>query len=143
MPHLNFEAMAYGEMIHWERTDVSIIVIPVVRNISNEEIIKKLSLPENTSPEYSFAVYLCHTVAVERTVTLVSIAATHVCGNKARDGVVRSTLISLQVLPKFKSKSQFLAIFPDGDDSDSGGGGAQDAATYTWWALGHLASFSG
>ena len=130
-------------MIHWESTDVYIIVLPVVRNISNKEIVEKLSLPENTSPEYSFAVYLCHTVAVERTVTLVSIAATHVCGNKARDGVVRSTLISLQVLPKFKSKSQFLAIFPDGDDSDSGGGGAQDAATYTWWALGHLASFSG
>ena len=40
VPHLNFEAMDYGEMIHWESTDVSINVLPVVRNISNEEIVE-------------------------------------------------------------------------------------------------------
>ncbi|GBM87711.1 hypothetical protein AVEN_25756-1 [Araneus ventricosus] len=87
IPQLNFEAYDYAVMILWESTDVSITVPPVLRNISKEELIDKLSLPDNTVPEWSFTAFPCHTVAVERTVKLVTEAAFRVCGFDARDGL--------------------------------------------------------
>ncbi|GBO28643.1 hypothetical protein AVEN_251887-1 [Araneus ventricosus] len=52
----------------------------ILRNVSNEELIDKLSLPDNTVPEWSFTAFPCHTVAVERTLKLVTEAAFQECG---------------------------------------------------------------
>ncbi|GBM50949.1 hypothetical protein AVEN_114602-1 [Araneus ventricosus] len=87
IPQLNFEAYDYTDMILWESTDVFITVPPVLRNISNEEIVDKLSLPNSTVPEWSFTDFPCHMVAVERTVKLVTEAVFRVCGFDARDGI--------------------------------------------------------
>ncbi|GBM17765.1 hypothetical protein AVEN_99647-1 [Araneus ventricosus] len=105
-------------MILWESTDVPITLPPVLRNVSNEELIANISLPDNTVPEWSFTVFPCHTVAVERTVKLVTEAAFRVCGCDVRNGIIRSTLLSRQALPKFQSKSQFVTILPENGDSD-------------------------
>ncbi|GBN71358.1 hypothetical protein AVEN_27953-1 [Araneus ventricosus] len=51
IPQLNFEAEDYKEMILLESAEVSITVPPVLRNASNEELIDKLSLPDNIVPE--------------------------------------------------------------------------------------------
>ncbi|GBN39982.1 hypothetical protein AVEN_12410-1 [Araneus ventricosus] len=110
IPQLNFEAKDYTDMTLWENTDVSISVPPVLSNGSNEELIDKLSLPDNTVPEWSFTAFPCHTVAVERTVKLVTETAFRVCGCDTRVSSIRSTLLSRQALPKFQSKSQFLSI---------------------------------
>ncbi|GBO00735.1 hypothetical protein AVEN_265108-1 [Araneus ventricosus] len=77
---LNFEAKDYTDIIIWEGTDVSITVPPVLRNVLNEELIDKLSLPDNTVPEWSFTAFPFHTLAVEQTVKLVTEAAFRVCG---------------------------------------------------------------
>ncbi|GBN32980.1 hypothetical protein AVEN_153856-1 [Araneus ventricosus] len=63
IPQLNFEAEDYTDMILWESTDVSITVPPVLRNVSNEELIEKLSLPDSTVPEWSSTAFPCQTVA--------------------------------------------------------------------------------
>ncbi|GBN30262.1 hypothetical protein AVEN_57202-1 [Araneus ventricosus] len=57
VPQLNFEAEDYTDMILWESTDVSITAPAVLRNASNEEPIDKLSLPDNTVPEWSFTAF--------------------------------------------------------------------------------------
>ncbi|GBN60010.1 hypothetical protein AVEN_34896-1 [Araneus ventricosus] len=87
IPQLNFEAHDYTDMILWESTDVSITVPPVLRNVSNEELIDKLSLPDDTVPEWSYTAFTCRTVTVERTVKLVAEASFRVCGFDARDGI--------------------------------------------------------
>ncbi|GBN05305.1 hypothetical protein AVEN_141619-1 [Araneus ventricosus] len=87
IPQLNFEAYDYTDMILWESTDVSITGRRYSANISNEELIDKLSLPDNTVPEWSFTAFPCHTVAIERTVKLVTEAAFRVCGFDVRDGI--------------------------------------------------------
>ncbi|GBL78089.1 hypothetical protein AVEN_181726-1, partial [Araneus ventricosus] len=118
IPQLNFEAKDCTYMILWEATDVSITVRPVLRNVSNEELIDNSSLLDNTVLEWSFSTFPCHTVEIERTVKLVTEAAFRVCVCDARDGVIRSTLLSRQALPKFQSKSQFVTILPENGDSD-------------------------
>ncbi|GBM50349.1 hypothetical protein AVEN_208955-1 [Araneus ventricosus] len=45
IPQLNFEAKDYTDMILWERTDVSITVPPVLRNVSNQELIDNFHFP--------------------------------------------------------------------------------------------------
>ncbi|GBO32541.1 hypothetical protein AVEN_85776-1 [Araneus ventricosus] len=79
IPQLNFEAKDYTDMILWESTDVFIAVPPVLRNVSNEDLIDKLSLIVNTVPEWFFTGFPCHTVAVERTVKLITEADFRVC----------------------------------------------------------------
>ncbi|GBN21624.1 hypothetical protein AVEN_247405-1 [Araneus ventricosus] len=115
---LNFEAKDYTYMILWEGTNVSITVPPVLSNVSNEELIDKLSLLNNTVPEWSFTPFPCHTIVVERRVKLVTEAAFRVCGCDSRDSIIRSILLSRQALPKLQSKSQFVTILPENGDSD-------------------------
>ncbi|GBN04674.1 hypothetical protein AVEN_31097-1 [Araneus ventricosus] len=105
-------------MILWESTGVSITVPPVLRNVSSEELIDKLSFLDNTVQEWSFTASPCHTVAVERTVKLVTEVAFRVCSCDSRDGIIRSTLLFRQALPKFQSKSLFMTIVPENGDSD-------------------------
>ncbi|GBN84265.1 hypothetical protein AVEN_182169-1 [Araneus ventricosus] len=57
IPQLNFEAYDYTDMILWESTDVSITGRRYAANISNEELIDKLSLPDNNVPEWSFTAF--------------------------------------------------------------------------------------
>src|SRR5258705_6962257 len=44
---INFKAKDYVQMIDWSASDVSIIVPPVLRNVSIEELIAKLSDKES------------------------------------------------------------------------------------------------
>ncbi|GBL81266.1 hypothetical protein AVEN_143591-1 [Araneus ventricosus] len=75
IPQLNFEAKNCTDMILWEGTDVSIIAPQVLRYVANEELIDKLSLPDNTVPEWSFTAFPCRTVVVERTVKLFCLSS--------------------------------------------------------------------
>lgn len=51
----------------------------------------------------------CHSQAIERCVKLVTEASSKVCGPEARDGFIRSQIVSRQALPKFNTKVEFLA----------------------------------
>ena len=51
--------------------------------------------------------YPCQSQAVERVVQLVSITSTGVVGEHRRDGVIRTTISSREIMPAFKSKKDF------------------------------------
>ena len=108
VPNINFRAKDYSQMIDWEDPTVSITVPPVLRKFKNRELTEKLSAPEVCS--WAFTSYPCHTVAVERTVKLVTSASETVCGWDARDRQIRSTLLSRQHVPIFDTKSQFVSF---------------------------------
>jgi hypothetical protein len=97
-------------MIDWDSPNVSVTVPPVLHNIPSEELIQKLTLNEAQIPEWPFIRYPCHTVAVERTVKLVTQATKVVCGAEARDMHIRATLLSRQVLPSYDYKGKFVSI---------------------------------
>ncbi|GBN18602.1 hypothetical protein AVEN_236393-1 [Araneus ventricosus] len=87
IPQLNFEAEDYTDMILWESTDVSITVPPVLRNVSNEELIDKLSLPDNTVPEWSFTAFPCTRSQTDFTFSATSakiLIKIPICDNFAR-----------------------------------------------------------
>ncbi|KAE8741984.1 hypothetical protein FOCC_FOCC012463 [Frankliniella occidentalis] len=107
VPTVNFKADTYQNMIDW--TNITVTVPPVIRDISNAELIARLT--NNTVVEWEFAKFPCHTVAVERTVKLVTEAASLVCGPESRDGHIRATLKSREQLKKFDTKSDFLKSF--------------------------------
>ena len=78
---------------------------PVLKFITNEELIQKLS--SNSVANWDFCKYPCHTVAVKRTVKLVTEASSKVCGMKNRDNHILATLASKQNFNRFDTKQQF------------------------------------
>src|SRR5258705_13975030 len=94
-------------MIDWSASDVSITVPPVLRNVSNEELIAKLS-DDDDVPDWEFSEFPCHTMAMERMVKIVMEASAQVCGRYSRDRFIRSTLLSRERLTKFENKVQFV-----------------------------------
>lgn len=107
LPQINFEAENYYEMIDWSIT--SYISPPVLKNVSNEELITRLSNSQ-ASTDWEFCKYPCHTVAVERLVKLVTEASKKVCGKDRRNGYIRATLLSRQTFQRYDSKKQFPAV---------------------------------
>lgn len=101
IPKLNFDAEDYTDLISWEKVTEPPIIkkIPTDRLtdliLTDSEILKKqLNYP-------------CHTQAVERLVKLVTEASQSVCGYKARQAHVISTLKSRRVMPFFDSKKDY------------------------------------
>ncbi|GBM48145.1 hypothetical protein AVEN_107103-1 [Araneus ventricosus] len=80
-----------------------------------KRLIDKLSLPDNTVPEWSFTAFPCHTVAVERAVKLVT----------------------------EKMAIQISKASPTCGWLGRAGGRALAAVVSTWWALGCLTSVAG
>ena len=111
MPKLNFKANNYYDMINWKT--ITLTVPPVLCSVSNEELIKGLSV--DTAEVWKFSEFPSHTVAVERIVKLVTEASSKVIGPQSRDLFIRSTLKSRQQVPKFSTKSDFINKF----DTDS------------------------
>lgn len=112
VPKLNFKATNYYDMINWKT--ITLTVPPVLRSVSNEELIKGLT--GDTAEVWRFSEFPSHTVAVERTVKLVTEASSKVIGPQSRDRFIRSTLKSRQQMPKFGTKSDFINKL--GTDSD-------------------------
>lgn len=102
-PKINFEARDYTEIIDWQSCKLT--PPPLLRNVTDEEI--KLFVNQDFKPIMDFKKFPCHTQAVERCVKLVTEASSKVCGHSARDGFIRSTLVSRQNMPEFSSKAQF------------------------------------
>ncbi|ESN92944.1 hypothetical protein HELRODRAFT_165085 [Helobdella robusta] len=71
-------------------------------DISLEQMI--MDIPNNIE----FLKLPCHTQAVERMIKLVTEASLSVCGEKARDGFIRTKLASQNDIPKFETKKHFI-----------------------------------
>ena len=114
VPSIDFEARNYYEMIDW--TEVAVTSPPVLIHMSDEELIEKLSGDE-LFEEWAFRKFPCHTVAVERSVKLVTEAALKVYGHDARERYIRSTLKSRESLPRFDTKADY--VFPCSSESET------------------------
>ena len=117
VPTLNFQANEYYEMIDWTGSNVSITSPPVIRNMTNEELVARLSDTELLF-DWEFSKFPCHTVAVERMVKLVTEASASVCGKDSRERFIRSTLQSRTTLPKFDTKAQYVSVMNSGSESE-------------------------
>ena len=62
---------------------------------------------EGHQDKFLFPRLPCHTQAVQRTVNLVTEAASNVYGHEERDGFIRSTLLSEEKMPCFETKKDF------------------------------------
>ena len=61
----------------------------------------------DTPPVTQFLDLPCHTQNVERHVEIVSEVSRKAVGVKARDGMIRSTIVSRNKMPSFSSKKDF------------------------------------
>lgn len=102
-PLLNFDALDYTEMIDWNATKIS--SPPLLRGVSNEEI--KSFIQSGEVPDWDIKNFPCHTQAVERCVKLVTEASLKVCGPQSRDGYIRTTLKSRDLIKEFTNKTDY------------------------------------
>lgn len=105
-PKINFQATDYTEIIHWNTCLV--YPPPMLREVCEDDI--KSLINSDTKPMRDIKKFPCHTQAVERCVKLVTEASNKVCGHEARDGYIRSTLLSRSVMPNFSQKSDFKCV---------------------------------
>lgn len=91
-------------MINWKT-----IPTPVLRSVSNEELIKVLS--GDTAEIRKFSEFPSHSVTVERTVKLMAKASSKLIGPQSCDRFIRSTLKSRQPLLNFSTKPDFYNKF--------------------------------
>ena len=99
VPKLRFNAKDYTEMIDWKKEKIYEPVLTV--KLSRAELLdlkdSPLILPR----------YPSNTQSVERLVSQTSRAASAVAGFHARDGFLRASTTSRELLPKFESKKDF------------------------------------
>ena len=96
---LKFNAKSYTEMIDWKRETIYEPVLTVKMSKSDLLSLKKSPL--------TLLRYPSNTQSVERLVKQTSRAASSVAGYEARDGFLRASATSRQLLPKFESKQDF------------------------------------
>ena len=75
---------------------------PMTMSFTKEEILGFVDKPMIV-PDYP-----CHTQAVERTIKLVTEAASSVIGQEARDGFMRQKIKSRKEIGRFDTKQEFF-----------------------------------
>jgi hypothetical protein len=106
IPKLNFQASDYTEIIFWSKEKLT--PPPLLRNISDEAI--RTIISNKTIPDWDVRSFPCHTQAVERCVKLVTTSAQEVVGFQNRDGWIRATLKSREIMPTFNTKKEFAVL---------------------------------
>lgn len=104
-PKINFDAQKYPDIVNWMNCDLS--SPPLLAKVSDEEIKSYINSDSIPNWNINYKKFPVHTQAVERCVKLVTEASGRVCGAEARNGFIRSTLLSRSAMPVFASKSDF------------------------------------
>ena len=99
IPRLNFKATKYTEMIDWKLEAVH--EPSLTTSLSSDELSAIKSTPL-TLPRYPY-----HTQSVERLVKQTTRAAGAVAGYSARDGFLRASAKSRELMPRFESKQDY------------------------------------
>ena len=103
IPELKFDAASYAEIIDWKK---EALYEPAVTTSLTALELRDLMLVSLMLTRYS-----AHTLSVERLVKQTSKAAAHVAGYAARDGFLRASAKSREIMPKFGSKQDYQNIF--------------------------------
>lgn len=111
VPEINIDANDLKHLINWPSEAVE---PPILRDVSENDI--KLCAEDENKIVSMLSKYPCHTQAVERTVKLVTEASRKVCGFEARDGYIRSSLTSRQIMAKFNTKNEFAGLSSSSDE---------------------------
>lgn len=110
IPTLNFKAQDYSDLIDWSLLSESgLLEPPVVTSFSLHDLRNLLNEDGSISNSKfkRIAEMPCHTQAVERCVKLVTESSKTVCGERNRDGLIRTTLASRASMPSFDNKSKY------------------------------------
>lgn len=99
IPPLQWTAEVWWEMIDW--TEIKLYEPEILRRIDLEQLEMAISQP------LSFPNFPCHSQSVERTVKLVTEAASQVCGQENRHSRIISVLASRKARKSFESKKQY------------------------------------
>ena len=104
VPKVNFQAQTYIGMVDWQSNYTE---PPMTKMIPNKKILELMESGDffDTNTRKNIP---CHTQAVERQVKLVTEASRSVCGKNSRDGMIRSTIQSRRLIPKFGSKQDYV-----------------------------------
>ena len=102
VPNINLDADDYTSLI-----DLGVgpcLEPPLTQQYSLPELTAFVTDPD---PYVRMTKYPCHTQAVERSIKLVTEAAAAVSGPETREGFIRSTLKSRNIMPVFETKRDF------------------------------------
>ena len=102
VPKINLDAADYTDLV-----DLGIgplLEPPLTCQYSLSELEEFVADPE---PYMRLTKYPCHTQAVERSIKLVTEAAAAVSGQESREGLIRTTLKSRNIMPVFETKKDF------------------------------------
>lgn len=100
IPKLNFSATSYIEMFDWD--DTLVTEPPLTVDISESSLMNILAAPLDVEH------YPVHTQTVERTVRIVTEAASAVVGESARHGYICNRIKHRRQFPIIQSKNSFL-----------------------------------
>jgi hypothetical protein len=103
IPELKFDASSYSEMIDWKK---EALYEPAITTSLTATELRDLKSAPLMLPRYP-----AHTQSVERLVKQTSRAAAHVAGYAARDGFLRASAKSRELMPKFGSKQDYQNNF--------------------------------
>lgn len=110
VPMLNFKAQDYTDLVDWSLlSESNLTEPPVVANFSEHEL-RNLLKDDGTVTNVVFKRIVempCHTQSVERCIKLVTESSKKVCGDKNRDGLIRTTLASRASMKSFENKSEY------------------------------------
>ncbi|CAH1106158.1 unnamed protein product [Psylliodes chrysocephalus] len=95
------QADDYTEIIYWYKADRS--KPPILKHVSDEGLEDFVSGQETNPPFLDLPKFPCHTQATERCVHLVTEASSKVCGEKKRDGFIKSRIESRKLMKSFNS----------------------------------------
>lgn len=104
IPAFNFDCASYIGLINWQECTVT--ESPLTKYLSDQTIIDFIKTGD--FPKEDLWKLPCHTQAVERGVKLVTESSLAVCGEKNRDGWIRTTIESRKKMPKFTTKSEYV-----------------------------------
>ena len=103
VPNINLDADDYTSLV-----DLGVgpcLEPPLTQQYSLPELIAFVTDPD---PYVRMTKYPCHTQAVERSIKLVTEAAAAVSGPERREGLIRSTLKSRNIMPVFETNEILL-----------------------------------
>jgi hypothetical protein len=103
VPGLNYDSSDYIELIDWHCNGIT--EPPLIVGHSDDVIKELVKIGETSIVD--FPRFACHTQAVKRCVKLVTQASATVCGQKSRDGFIRSRLEGRRIMPTFNTKAQY------------------------------------
>ena len=103
---MSFSADHFTSIINWSQCELHEPLL--TKALTREEILDQIKEPHlPTFPQFP-----CHTQAVESHIKLVNEVSAAVCGFEARDGFVKSRIMSRSKFPKMENKGQLVLSSP-------------------------------